>query len=595
MKKIVSVFLSVLVLFSAMALTSSALSEEKDMVINREYCVAVGEGSGLDEAAKTLAGYIRDITGEVLQVKTGFSAPCIFVDVDGGKVENGFLLETDESNVYIYGSTVHQAVRGIYYFIENCGGIKCYTSKLKVFEKSEVSIPKNYSFTYHPCFEYRETDWLSPCDVEYSLFRGLNGDDYRHITAEFGGTVDYISSFAHSLTNQFCSSDKYYEEHPEYFAKYRGIRTKDQLCLSNEDVYEIVRDEVFELLKEKHDPSADLQIVSLTQNDNIFFCSCGKCRAIDKKYGSHAGTMIEFVNRIARDVKAAGYDNVALDTFAYRYTRTPPVGIVPEDNVIVRLCSIECCFSHPLDDPSCAANADFMKDLEGWGKICGRVYVWDYTTNYSHFVGLFPDFGTLQRNMQVFYENNVKGVYEEGNFSMTCDTEFGELRAYLIAKLMQDPYLDYETTRNEFLDAYYGAGGKYIAEFLDIITESASEKHLGIYESMQNTLSLSNDEIKKCDELWKKAIAESDGDAKENALHSELSWRYWKMKNGKSEFASLLSRASEKQKLTDDINATGVRWREATEIMSFLSGIWQKLSQSIYPLVRFVLRILYSI
>ena len=42
-----------------------------------------------------------------------------------------------------------------------------------------------------------------------------------------------------------------------------------------------------------------------------------------------------------RYCKSKGYDNVAIDTFAYRYTRTVPNGIVPEDNVIVRLRSID--------------------------------------------------------------------------------------------------------------------------------------------------------------------------------------------------------------------------------------------------------------
>ena len=38
---------------------------------------------------------------------------------------------------------------------------------------------------------------------------------------------------------------------------------------------------------------------------------CEKCKAIDDANGSHAGTMITFVNTIAERVKATGkYDNV---------------------------------------------------------------------------------------------------------------------------------------------------------------------------------------------------------------------------------------------------------------------------------------------
>ena len=39
---------------------------------------------------------------------------------------------------------------------------------------------------------------------------------------------------------------------------------------------------------------------------------------------------------VAKKVKEAGYDNVAIDTFAYRYTRTCPTSIKPLDNRVGR-------------------------------------------------------------------------------------------------------------------------------------------------------------------------------------------------------------------------------------------------------------------
>ena len=49
------------------------------------------------------------------------------------------------------------------------------------------------------------------------------------------------------------------------------------------------------------------------------------------------------------------FPQVAVDTFAYQYTRRPPKTIRPRPNVIVRLCSFECNFREPLDHPSNAA------------------------------------------------------------------------------------------------------------------------------------------------------------------------------------------------------------------------------------------------
>jgi hypothetical protein len=214
----------------------------------------------------------------------------------------------------------------------------------------------------------------------------------------------------------------------------------------------------------------------------------------------------------------------------------------PREDVIVRLCSIECCFGHTLDDERCELNADFMSDLNAWGKICNRIYIWDYVHNYAQTLCVFPNFGVLQRNIQIFYENNVKGLYEEGNYYIdNSDAEFAEMRTYLLSKLMQNPYLDYSAEINGYLNGVYGPGGCYIREFIDIITEHAvtDNKHLSIYQDAEKTLHcITDEEIEKCNELWKKAkVAAETDEQMQQIRRSELSWRYWKAANKRSEFS----------------------------------------------------------
>ena len=92
----------------------------------------------------------------------------------------------------------------------------------------------------------------------------------------------------------------------------------------------------------------DCQIISITQNDWAGACECPDCKALDEAEGSHSGTMLSFANYLAEKIEPE-FPNVAVDTFAYQYTRKPPKTIRPRPNVIVRLCSIECCFAHPLE------------------------------------------------------------------------------------------------------------------------------------------------------------------------------------------------------------------------------------------------------
>lgn len=491
----------------------------------------------LNAAGETLSRYLGEITDKTFPVSTSEEEGLVFhLSYSDEIPDNGYVIETTENGASITGNGTRGVIHGVYAFLEKYCGCDWYTSTLYSIPKNEtLTIPAGEKTEYKPFFEYTDTDWVSPRDIEYSLANGLNGGPYRSIPAELGGTVDYISNFCHTLTTQFCASETYFDEHPEYFALHMGTRVPDQLCLTNEKVYEIVRDEVMALLQAKHNPDDSVQIISLTQHDNQKMCQCEDCKKLDNENGSHSGTMISFVNRIAKDVKAAGYENVAIDTFAYQYTRKAPSKVVPEPNVIVRLCTIECCFAHALDDSSCTENAALMADLADWSRICNRIYVWDYTTNYANTLGIFPDFGTLQKNIQVFYENNVAGVYEEGNYYMAqCDGEFGELRSYLLSKLMQNPYIDYDAYMNEFLEAYYGAGWESIREFIDMTIEKPvpDKEHLMIYVSMTETLGFTTEDVAKADSLWEKAKNEAQTDAqKNNIIRSEICWRLWKAYN----------------------------------------------------------------
>lgn len=555
------------------------------------------ENAGLIPLAEKIAAYLKPFFAAPIAVQTGLKkSSLLYFAVDGAKISDGYIIKKEGGVLHITGSSLAQTVRGGYAFLEKIAGIHMYTKDLVRYEKKELDIPDGTELEYHPPFEYAATDWLSPKDCEYSLFNGLNGAPYREIPEEFGSTVNYVSGFCHTLTGQFCSAKTYFEEHPEYFALRGGKRKPLQLCLSNPEVLEIVSKEVFDLLSEKHDPSKPLQILSLTQADNTAFCACEKCREIDRRHRSHAGTMLAFVNEIARRVKNAGYDNVALDTFAYRYTRTPPEGIVPEDNVIVRLCSIECCFSHPLDDPDCKTNAEFMRDFRGWSAICDRIYIWDYSTNYCNYVGLFPNFGVLQRNMRLFAENHVKGVYEEGNYMMTAEGEFGELRAYLLSRLLQNPYTDFDAELKSFTDAYYGEGAGEIREFIKLITENAPLRHLGIYQSMRATLRLSPEQISFADGLWEKAKEKTAGQTRKNVRASEISWRWWKMRNRASEFSSPLYYNNQKKFLLREIEGARIeRLMEVGEFRSWYVSIYQDMYFKAYPLVNGVLKYMYAV
>ena len=517
-------------------------------------CILLSDRAGDSEraAADLLAEYLAQATGQTPQIlavgtvdyleKNGanadVSAYLVLSVTEGGAKTGSYTVKAGaDGNLYIDAGDARGLYNGVYAFLREFCGVNLYSADVKTVDQVDrIVVPAGYEKVYTPALEYADTDWISPHDPDFAVANGLNGI-YSPVPAEMGGAVKYIT-FCHSLTTAIVPADELLETNPEYFALQKnGKRTGAQLCLSNPNVVNRAIEDVLRLIDEGYDETAPLNIISVTQDDNQDYCTCENCAAIAERYGGQSGLMLWFVNQIADAVAASGHPDVVVDTFAYQYTRQAPTGIVPRDNVCVRLCSIECCFSHALDDPACEENAAFMEDLRAWAAISDRLYIWDYTTNYSETLGLFPDFGVLQKNIQTFVQNSVVGIYEEGAYyAGACNTEFADLRAYLLARFLQDPdEADPAGVRDGFLAAYYGEGAAEIGEFLDYITEHAGDEegHLSIGQSMGETLhGVTAKDVKTLDALWdtalEKANAAGNTDAAARIDRSRTSWEYYK-------------------------------------------------------------------
>lgn len=551
-KKLLCVLITFILLVSSFTIASDAAEPTFDV---SQAVIVISQSANITDnyAANRLKYYLDEITGGDIQIVDDSTESEYEISVGAtnrtdadfsSSADGSYIITSTEKDIVINGAGNKGTINGVYAFLEKICGCHWYESEVIIIpENADLTVEAGIDIGYTPFFEYTETDTTSARDPEFSVANGLTGGIYKNLTDEQGGDVDYLGGSSHTLTNRYCKPSIYFEEHPEYFALHNGSRTPSQLCLTNEDVKDIVTQEALDLLAEKHNPEATIQILSITQADNGEYCMCENCAALDAENGSQAGTMLTFANEIARRIKLhEEYDNVVIDTFAYQYTRKAPTNVVPRDDVIVRLCSIECCFGHTLDDPDCEANVTFMQDLADWSKICDRLYIWNYNLNCDESVNIYANFGTLQRNTQIFYEHNVKGIYQQGVFYIAeCDAEFGEMKTYLLSKLMQDPYLDYDAEMLGYLTGVYGPGGKHLKEFIDIVTDHAVTKFKHLYLEEDSRFSLPGMmpwEVSRCDELWELAKQEAETEEQlEQIRRSEICWRYWKCANKRSEFS----------------------------------------------------------
>jgi hypothetical protein len=386
----------------------------------------------------------------------------------------------------------------VYTFLEEHIGCRWWSSQASTIPIKPTLRIGRLNIRYVPPLEYRETFWFDAFDGDWAVRNKSNGNSER-LDAKRGGKHTY-EGFVHTFF-PLIPPEKYFENHPEWFSEIGGkrIHERAQLCLTNEEM----RAELIKNLKVRLRNNPAATIASVSQNDWHGNCRCSKCAAIEIEEGSPAGLMLRFVNAVAEDIEDE-FPNVAISTLAYQYTRKPPKITKPRPNVIVRLCSIECSFSKPLADER---NKEFRDDIVGWSKICNRLYIWDYTTNFRHYILPHPNLRVLGPNVKFFVNHSVKGIFEQGAYT-SSGAEMAELRAWVLARLLWNPALDGQKLIDEFIAGYYGPAGPHIKDYLQITHDAveASGDHLGCF-SEHTAKFLSFDTLSKGWERLKAAEA----------------------------------------------------------------------------------------
>ncbi|MEN8116456.1 MAG: DUF4838 domain-containing protein [Bacteroidota bacterium] len=400
-------------------------------------------------AADELQNYLEQISTSKIPVVTKNSADSekkrisLFED-SGLKSVHTVSIKTEGENLVISGGSSQSTLYAVYEFLEMYLGCKWFSptvEKIPTLKTVSIETPINYVYTpeittrtVHSKLFYENHTFADKQKVTHDAFPG------------------YVSSARVHTFHRFVPEKNFYKKHPEYYALRGDKRLHTQLCLTNKDVLQIVKDSAGAYFERF--PNAS--VISVSQDDNTQHCQCDECRKIDEEEGSPSGSMIRFVNEIAKE-----FPDKTISTLAYQYTRKPPK-TKPLDNVLVTLCSIECDRSAPIEEKC----TDFADDLRGWKKITENIRIWDYTTQFTNFLAPFPNIHTLQPNIQFFRDNHAKWIFEQHSHN---PSELFELRSYLTAKLLWNPDLDADKIITDFVDGYYEEAGIFVKKYIDLI------------------------------------------------------------------------------------------------------------------------------
>lgn len=408
-------------------------------------------------AAGELQTHIEQMTGEKVPIcaesnvsgenghlllvgRTKIGEACVAAEHPEPFLFDEIFIKAEGTNLILIGHEQRGTIYAVYTFLEDVCGCRWFAEDVSRIPKLEqFSFPADLKISYAPKLIFRQV-WNTRADnpIFSARNKGNSGADDAH-----GGAIE-IRYGCHTFY-RYIDPKIYFADHPEWFSEVGGKRTCDdaQLCLTNDEMREELTRRVLEDLREH----PETKIIDISQNDYPLYCTCEKCSAVDAEEGSHAGTLIRFLNQVAADIEKE-FPDVLIETLIYQYTRTPPKLVKPHKNLVLRLCSIECDFGRPLDGPT---NTDFQHDLVTWSELATRLFIWDYVTNYDDYIGPHPNWGVLGPNIRDFTKNKAIGLFEEGE-----GDDFCEMKNWVLLKLMWNPDLDTETLMNEFAETYYG-------------------------------------------------------------------------------------------------------------------------------------------
>lgn len=422
-----------------------------------------------NNAAKVLQQYLLEISGAPFEIgKERSGDQIVLVDAVSALElypaesfpkadEEGLAIKVIGNDLVIAGSSEHDLNNAVYELLEKYLGCRYYAENaIYIPKKNRISLPADINYRYTPVIKYRYINYSEAFKGSYAAWNKLKNPSANPNTVKMPDWGLWV----HSMFT-LVPPDKYFKDHPEYYALINGKRTKSQLCLTNKDVLSIAIQSLAAIIK----ANPTVKYFSVSQMDNNDYCQCDNCKVIMQKEQSPSGVIINFVNQVA-----AKFPDKTISTLAYNFSRKAPEHIKPLGNVNIFFCATGVNRAVPFTADK--SEGSLYYDMLEWKKKTSNIFFWDYVTDFRNLYMPFPNYETLQPNIQFLSNNKIPYAFMQG--WVFASTEMSELRCWLLAQLLWNPDIDIAAARKEFLDFYYGKASIYIDKYLQSLSDAAT-------------------------------------------------------------------------------------------------------------------------
>ena len=365
-------------------------------------------------------------------------SPCKWKTAD--LASEGYALEVAGADVYLYGGSGRGLMHGVYALLEEDLGCRWYSL-------TSVDTPRMRRLSagltprkYVPVLELRDPYILTMHDAAWSL-RNRTNTPHARIPLAWGGSIRF-HHMGHTYARYF-PTEEHFPEHPEYYALVNGKRQPSQLCHTNEDVIRLSIEQTCEIFRNH----PEVTVTAIGPNDGRGFCDCPNCKKLDDENGGRSGSFFYMVNRIAEGVKKEFPDNHLISLAYLDYAR-PPTKLKVDDYIIIQLCTD----SHAWKHQFCFVweSEEFQQIIRAWHAVNAKVFIWDYTTDYVHYLVPMANWPVVAESTRFNIRNGATGIMYESELN---DTD--EMRAWVWAKQLWNPDLDTKALMRDFVFGYY--------------------------------------------------------------------------------------------------------------------------------------------
>lgn len=405
---------------------------------------------------------------------------------------DGIRIVTKDNTVFIVGGTDSGTLYGVYDYMylnfhyeqysTDCMEIDTGVTDLKLGAFDITDIP---DFALR-AFNYGMLASSSTFDASmYGYRMRMNKQRGEYMMPIFKDFKTTASTSKSTNADYYLPYETYHDQHPKWFSD-NCLNGENQFCYTahgDASEYELMVEECakkieFSLQFFTPQTHPDMNVVTLTMQDNFRCCTCPACMAMKDHYGAESGAVCIFINAVADKVdewmakdENAEFrrDDLHIIFFAYNNFEQAPTHydsqtgtfVSADDKVVLRdNVGVYLAILNNLDYQQSyfgETNSVGKEPLDAWSTLTDFIYYWNYDTNFKLYPYFYDSFNYFTDEMYKYVNTKHVAMYFSQGQETSGETGicWNNLKVYLNAKLSWDTSLTTEELTDKWFDAMF--------------------------------------------------------------------------------------------------------------------------------------------